>query len=371
MKSKKYLLYHEIIDLIREEYQNNHCMLAFSQAVQTLISTKKYHVGIPTYPDFSLWDTNNISSLKDFTDQIPVFLDEINQPTYSNFYNEASYISNTPVFISPSAFYSPDFYKRFDDYIILFYVLAGQVFLDLKSEICNLHKRNLLIVTAGKPWHLACSDEDIVLQIMIREDYFKDYFLSKTKNQILIKQFYYQTLFTNQKDYISFILEPSPQILDIIKNLFSEYLLKDAYSSEIFMNYLQIFFTYILRSAGHVHFTNKTDTNLAVKTMFPSILQYIYDHYEDLTLDELANHFHYTTVYLSKLITDNMGESFKAIVTRLKIKKAKELLTTTNLSITQIGSISGYNKPDYFAVAFKKETGITPSDYRKNFTKHN
>ena len=370
MKSQKYLFYHEIIDVIKTEYKINQHTMAFSQAINQLVSSGKYHTEIPTFPDFSLWDIKDIPSFKLFTDQIPVFFDEIHRSNEPDFKSETIYTSEIPVFISQSALYSPAFFKRFDNYIMLFYVLSGHATLNFKSETCQLHKGNLLIIPQGKSWHLACSEEDIILQIMIRKDYFEDYFFNIINNQILLKQFYYQTLFSKSKDYISFILEPSAPVLNIIKNLFIEYLVKDTYSSEIFMNYLQIFFTYILRSTVHIHISDKDNTNLITKTIIPAILQYIYENYETLTLEKLANHFHYSTVYLSKLITDNMGENFKNIITRLKIKKAKELLITTNLSVTEISLLSGYNKSDYFAVAFKKETGTSPSNYRKMLPKH-
>ncbi|MCI9149438.1 MAG: helix-turn-helix domain-containing protein [Lachnospiraceae bacterium] len=68
---------------------------------------------------------------------------------------------------------------------------------------------------------------------------------------------------------------------------------------------------------------------------------------------------------LSKLIQENAGENFTTIMTRLRIQKAKDLLATTDYTVTRISELSGYSKPDYFAFVFKKETGMPPSYYRK------
>ena len=53
-----------------------------------------------------------------------------------------------------------------------------------------------------------------------------------------------------------------------------------------------------------------------------------------------------------------------------KIQKAKELLADESLSIEQIAEQTGYNDYFYFTKVFKKNTGISPSKYRKNLLEH-
>ncbi|MRH41157.1 helix-turn-helix domain-containing protein [Aquibacillus halophilus] len=52
-------------------------------------------------------------------------------------------------------------------------------------------------------------------------------------------------------------------------------------------------------------------------------------------------------------------------ITVIKIKKVKELLLETDLTIANIGEIANFSNTEYLSVLFKKETGLTPSEYRK------
>lgn len=49
----------------------------------------------------------------------------------------------------------------------------------------------------------------------------------------------------------------------------------------------------------------------------------------------------------------------------LKIARAKEMIITNELNVTQISEKLGYSNPNYFSKAFKKECGYTPIEYRK------
>jgi AraC-like DNA-binding protein len=50
----------------------------------------------------------------------------------------------------------------------------------------------------------------------------------------------------------------------------------------------------------------------------------------------------------------------------VQIKRCKELLRTTNLSLEKIAGLAGFEHPEYMSVVFKRETGRTPGQYRSN-----
>ena len=92
---------------------------------------------------------------------------------------------------------------------------------------------------------------------------------------------------------------------------------------------------------------------------------YIEAHYcEDLSLDTVAKAVYVTPSYLSSLFTQMLGVGFVDYVHRLRIERAKELLSQTNLRNYEIAEQIGYTDHKYFAQVFKKFTGITPSEYR-------
>ena len=63
-----------------------------------------------------------------------------------------------------------------------------------------------------------------------------------------------------------------------------------------------------------------------------------------------------------------MGMSPTKYIIKLRTDNAKELLRSTNLTIREIGAICGYDDVNFFRKTFKKEVGISPSEYRKEFS---
>ena len=86
---------------------------------------------------------------------------------------------------------------------------------------------------------------------------------------------------------------------------------------------------------------------------------------KNITLDDLSMAVNISSYYLSRIFKENTGENFIDYLTRLRIEHAKELLSTTQYSMKEIGVMSGYSDPNYFSKSFKKNVGVTPTEYRE------
>ncbi|MCH5343916.1 MAG: 2-isopropylmalate synthase [Acetatifactor sp.] len=95
------------------------------------------------------------------------------------------------------------------------------------------------------------------------------------------------------------------------------------------------------------------------------IISYIQKHYEDVTLDTLAEEFHLSSPYLSKYIKDKSGMTFQEVVKNARMKKARTLLRETSQSVETVAANVGYENVEHFNRLFKKSYGITPVQYRK------
>ncbi|QUL57451.1 response regulator [Paenibacillus tritici] len=95
--------------------------------------------------------------------------------------------------------------------------------------------------------------------------------------------------------------------------------------------------------------------------------QYIQEHYSEygLTLEAMAGILQASPVYLSRLFKQELGESFGAYLTQIRIRRAAGLLHSTELSINEVAEQSGYETQHYFSTAFKKHTGVSPMQFRK------
>lgn len=107
-----------------------------------------------------------------------------------------------------------------------------------------------------------------------------------------------------------------------------------------------------------------------VPTKFESILQWIRLHsYEHLTVQDIADHFEMTPVYLTRLFKKYHGVTTNQFITQMKIQQAEEILLTTDKSIKEIALELSFSSEKYFMRVFKKAHGITPTEFRNSFPK--
>ena len=85
---------------------------------------------------------------------------------------------------------------------------------------------------------------------------------------------------------------------------------------------------------------------------------------QNISLISVANHVAMSAAYFSTVFSQTTGRSFISYLTGLRIEKAQELLTTTNMKLADIALEVGYNEPNYFSHVFRKTVGITPKEYR-------
>ena len=96
------------------------------------------------------------------------------------------------------------------------------------------------------------------------------------------------------------------------------------------------------------------------------LLAYIQEHYtEKITLSMLASEFHLSEKYISWYFKEHFNISFIQYVSHLRMTKAKDLLLTTEQSVTEIAFSCGYPSVNFFIRSFKELRGVTPLQYRK------
>ena len=86
----------------------------------------------------------------------------------------------------------------------------------------------------------------------------------------------------------------------------------------------------------------------------------------NFNLNSLAYAFHTNHAYLSAFFKEKLGINFTDYIRKIKTDKAKELLETTNDTLSEISEQLGYSNSTVFIRNFKKETGQTPNQYRES-----
>ncbi|HEX2926692.1 MAG TPA: response regulator, partial [Ruminiclostridium sp.] len=93
---------------------------------------------------------------------------------------------------------------------------------------------------------------------------------------------------------------------------------------------------------------------------------YIHNNFSNpgISLNSVASFVNVSPSHFSTLFSQETGENFIEYLTKVRVKKAMELLKTTSLKSAEIAYNVGYNDPHYFCYIFKKALGITPKEYR-------
>ena len=96
-------------------------------------------------------------------------------------------------------------------------------------------------------------------------------------------------------------------------------------------------------------------------------VDHIYEHLdESLTMECLAEVVKLNPSYFSKLFAAEMGITVKKYISQVKVDTAKQMLEMTDHSAADIAISLGYSSPGAFSSVFRKFTGMTPGEYRKN-----
>lgn len=98
-------------------------------------------------------------------------------------------------------------------------------------------------------------------------------------------------------------------------------------------------------------------------------IHYIVHHIqEDLSLSVLAAHTGLTPKYLSALFRKETGETIHSYILAHRIREAKTMLRRDSPSLSEISHLLNFSSQSYFNTVFKKETGMTPREYRNLYS---
>ena len=113
-----------------------------------------------------------------------------------------------------------------------------------------------------------------------------------------------------------------------------------------------------------------TDAHEPVKVM--QARQLIMQHLArpELSVDWVGRTLQSSPDYLSVLFRKSMGTPLLGYITERRMNRARELLNSSTLNISQISRACGYEDPSYFTRLFRRETGLAPRQFRDHALKH-
>lgn len=185
---------------------------------------------------------------------------------------------------------------------------------------------------------------------------------------IAIKNFEYFSYEVNEALHLSY--EEEKTIEKIVQNIQNEINTRlDNFSQDVIVSNLELLLSYCNRFYNRQFITRKMATN-DLLTNFENILIKHFSNNSDLaipTVEKLASELHVSPAYLSDMLRSLTGQNTQQHIHEKLIEKAKEILTTTNLTVSEIAYQLGFEYPQSFSKLFKAKTNLTPLAYRQSF----
>ena len=149
--------------------------------------------------------------------------------------------------------------------------------------------------------------------------------------------------------------------LDILRSLVDlEENKDDLYPYSVLTNLVQLWHT-MLKNASSATSSPVTKSTIRMRDM----LQYIETHFsEDISLDALSKSASISKSEALRCFKDTMQTTPFKYLMDLRLSKAARLLTESDLPISEIASITGFNQQSYFGKCFKEKMGCSPSEFR-------
>ena len=101
------------------------------------------------------------------------------------------------------------------------------------------------------------------------------------------------------------------------------------------------------------------------------ITEYVYEHSETVTLEELARVFSFSSSYLSRLIKEGCGMNFLDLLRECRLEKAAALLSATDYPIGKIAELVGYSSAASVYQSVREKFGMSPTEYRDKYSQIN
>lgn len=259
--------------------------------------------------------------------------------------------------------YSP-VVKHSHSFFEIVYVLNGNCKNVIENDVIVMNTGDICFLAPDISHTMSVFDDSLVFNILIRKSMFQETFFKLLSDNNVLSIFFTRILYSNNSNnYCMFHTLGDNQLETQLR-----YLIWEGTNKSTYYNYLTE--SLLLSSFGYIlcNHADKVILPKAIVSKLPhvaTVLQYIQDNYNTVTLNNVAQHFGYTAPYLSNLIRTTTESSFTEILKHIRLNKACNLLVSTNMSICDISLNVGYQNPEHFHRIFKENFTMTPTGYRR------
>ena len=253
-----------------------------------------------------------------------------------------------------------DFPEHSHDFVEVVYMCSGKTHHIVNGKDIILSEGELLFLSRRAKHGIKRAGEgDIAVNFIVLPQFF-DYFTNVLEDgDSPLKSFVSDWLCgSGGPDFLLFKVADILPIQNLMENLIWTLLYDTKNKRSVIRRTMELLILQLLSYTDSLEYTTPNDGAVL------SVLRYIEDNYKNGTLEEAAKLMHCNFYWLSKEIKKKTGMTYTELLQKKRLSQATFYLKNTNMKITEISRLVGYENTSYFYRVFFKTYDVTPKEYR-------
>lgn len=248
----------------------------------------------------------------------------------------------------------------------LFYIEEGQCEIIVNGKHMQLHKGSLLLLPSNVEYMWRPKQSSPLQYHYVNFDYTQNHadirtiFRLTTIQSIAGTQPLEEIRFQDVQclnEYL--VLGAAENIRMLLHELSGMFISKEPYKDELMSALMRVIILRIASLAESRNISVNNDSSLAAE-----IVEYIHKNYsKPLSNELLGSDFHFHPAYLNRVLKQYTGMTLHKFILVCRVNAAKELLSNSNISVSEAAAAVGFPDAAHFSKCFKEYTGIAPSRY--------
>ncbi|KYG34370.1 AraC family transcriptional regulator [Alkalihalobacillus trypoxylicola] len=259
-----------------------------------------------------------------------------------------------------------DFPKHRHNYIEVNYVYHGSLRQRVGNKDIHLKQGELLFLNQHIEHELhACQKEDLIINFIIQPEFF-EFMFSFFSSENMMSHFFINSLLGDSRNgqALYFQVSDVKSIQELMEKLMLEIFVPSFMTETTLKLNIGLLLVELVKNIDRLADSHEQSQQ---QNVMVEIMHYIQNHYQTGSLFELSEQLNQPHYRLSKFIKNMTGKTFKEILQDKRLSQAKNLLITSDVSISSIAEKIGYENISYFYRIFKEKYQDTPKQFRQKY----
>lgn len=252
------------------------------------------------------------------------------------------------------------------DFVELVYTLSGRMNHIIDGEDHILTRGDMLFINYGQVHSFVPMDSSEYVNIMINPEFFSNTLIN-SENMYEIFEISMFSEFSSKdikcaKPFVTFDGDDMLRIEDIISRMTAEFNAKESGYKSVISGYMRVLFSLLLRKMCSA----SGEKQPGMRNTTKELIEYIDNNFNSkITLEELAERCFYNPSYLSRMFKKQSGMTISDYIRKKRMENAARLLKSDpDMSMSSVMEQCGYTDPKLFYSHFREYYSINPKDYR-------